>query len=41
MGNTNNPPNFLDLAYEAGQINSPVFAIELELNNTNSALYYN
>jgi hypothetical protein len=33
-------PNFLDLAYSAGQISSPVFSLQLNLMNESSYLYY-
>jgi len=33
-------PNFLDLAYSANQINTPVFSLQLNLVNETSYLYY-
>jgi hypothetical protein len=39
MGYTQTP-NFLDLAYSANQITTPVFSLQLNLDTATSYLYY-
>lgn len=36
-----NQPNFLDIAYQTGQIKTNVFALQLGPTSTQSNLYYN
>jgi len=41
MGSNIGFPNFLDYAYKAGQIKSPIFALQIMNETMDSIIYYN